>query len=171
MLCAKRGGTVVMGGDGQVSFGDQIVKATAVKIRRLEKWRALAGFAGAAADSFTLLDFFEKKMESHQGQLLRAAVELSKEWRTDRMLRRLEAMLAIADAKHLLVLSGAGDVLEPEHQVAAIGSGAGYAEAAARALMENTDLPARAVVEKSLAIAADICVYTNNRITVHEIHE
>ncbi len=158
-----------MGGDGQVTLGDTVVKDTARKIRRLRDGRILAGFAGATADAFTLLDLFESKLEKHQGQLVRAAVELSKEWRTDRILRRLDAMLAIADAEQQLVVTGFGDVIEPESRVMSIGSGASYARSAALALTRHTALGARQVVEESLGIAADICIYSNRNFTIETI--
>ncbi len=170
ILCVKRGDSVVMGGDGQITLGEQVVKSSANKIRRLYRNRVLAGFAGASADALTLFERFEQKLETCQGQLERAAVALTKDWRTDRFLRRLEAMLIIADGGDQLILSGAGDVLRPEGGVAAIGSGSGFAESAARALVENTDLPARAVTEKSLKIASKICIYTNDQITMEELH-
>lgn len=160
---------MVIGGDGQVSMGDTIMKGNARKVRRLHKDQVLAGFAGSTADAFTLFERFEGKLEKHQGQLTRAAVELAKDWRTDRLLRRLEALLVVADASASLVISGNGDVIEPESGIMAIGSGGSYAKAAARALFEETDLDARHIVEKSLTIAADICVYTNHKLTVEEI--
>ena len=168
ILCVRRGGRVVMGGDGQVTMGDMVVKGAAKKIRRLNHGKVLAGFAGATADAFTLLDRFERRLEAQRG-LYRAAEELARDWRTDRILRRLEAMLIVADARELLVMSGLGDVLVPERDLAAIGSGAGYAEAAARALAENADLPARQIVERAMGIAADLCVFTNTNLTVEEI--
>ncbi|MEI6414657.1 MAG: ATP-dependent protease subunit HslV, partial [Pseudomonadota bacterium] len=160
---------VVLGGDGQVSLGATILKANARKVRRLYKDRVLAGFAGATADAFTLFERFEGKLEKHQGHLARAAVELAKDWRTDRLLRRLEAMLCVADTRYSLMLSGTGDVVEPEDHLMAIGSGGLYAQAAARALLSNTELPAREIVEKSLAIAADMCVYTNHHRVLEEL--
>jgi ATP-dependent HslUV protease subunit HslV len=166
ILSVRRGDTVVVGGDGQVSLGNTIMKGNARKVRRLYYDQVLAGFAGGTADAFTLFERFEGKLEKHQGQLTRAAVELAKDWRTDRMLRRLEALLSVADATTSLVISGNGDVIEPEHDVIAIGSGGSFAEAAARALMENTELDARSVCEKALSIAADICVYTNKQFTI-----
>jgi ATP-dependent HslUV protease subunit HslV len=166
ILSVRRGDTVVVGGDGQVSLGNTIMKGNARKVRRLYHDQVLAGFAGGTADAFTLFERFEGKLEKHQGQLTRAAVELAKDWRTDRMLRRLEALLSVADATTSLVISGNGDVIEPEHDVIAIGSGGSFAEAAARALMENTELDARSVCEKALSIAADICVYTNKQFTI-----
>ncbi|MCE2998473.1 MAG: ATP-dependent protease subunit HslV, partial [Betaproteobacteria bacterium] len=150
-----------LGGDGQVTLGNIVVKATARKIRRLYHDRILAGFAGGTADAFTLFERFEGKLEKHQGHLMRSAVELAKDWRTDRMLRRLEAMLAVADREHSLVITGTGDVLEPEQGLVAIGSGGAYAQSAARALLENTELAPADIVKKSLAIAGDLCIYTN----------
>lgn len=161
ILSARRGKRVALGGDGQVTLGNIVVKATARKIRRLYQDRILAGFAGGTADAFTLFERFEAKLEKHQGNLMRSAVELAKDWRTDRMLRRLEAMLAVADAEHSLVITGTGDVLEPELGLVAIGSGGAYAQSAARALLENTDLAPADIVKKSLAIAGDLCIYTN----------
>lgn len=158
-----------MAGDGQVSMGDTIVKSTAHKVHRLAGGKVLAGFAGATADAFTLLERFEKKLESHHGKLFRAATDLARDWRTDRILRRLEAMLMVADAKEMLVLSGLGDVLAPEHGATAIGSGSGFAEAAARALLADTELPAADIARRAMAIAADICVFTNGNIVLEEI--
>ncbi|CAK0745738.1 peptidase component of the HslVU protease [Gammaproteobacteria bacterium] len=169
ILCVRRHGRVVLGGDGQVSLGATILKANARKVRRLYKDRVLAGFAGATADAFTLFERFEGKLEKHQGHLARAAVELAKDWRTDRLLRRLEAMLCVADARYSLMLSGTGDVVEPEDHLMAIGSGGLYAQSAARALLSNTELPPREIVEKSLAIAADLCVYTNHHRVLEEL--
>mgnify|MGYP001765496338 CR=1 FL=1 len=169
VLSVRRGGTVVVGGDGQVTLGNTVMKANARKVRRLYHDRVLAGFAGGTADAFTLFERFEGKLEKHQGHLVRAAVELAKDWRTDRMLRRLEALLVVADAQASLILSGTGDVIEPEGGLMAIGSGGPYAQAAARALLENTELDARTIVEKALAVAADICIYTNHHITVEEL--
>jgi ATP-dependent HslUV protease subunit HslV len=161
ILSVRRGSRVALGGDGQVTLGNIVVKATARKIRRLYHDRILAGFAGGTADAFTLFERFEGKLEKHQGHLLRSAVELAKDWRTDRMLRRLEAMLAVADRDHSLVITGTGDVLEPEQGLVAIGSGGAYAQSAARALLENTELAPADIVKKSLAIAGDLCIYTN----------
>jgi ATP-dependent HslUV protease subunit HslV len=161
ILSVRRGSRVALGGDGQVTLGNIVVKATARKIRRLYHDRILAGFAGGTADAFTLFERFEGKLEKHQGHLLRSAVELAKDWRTDRMLRRLEAMLAVADRDHSLVITGTGDVLEPEQGLLAIGSGGAYAQSAARALLENTELAPADIVKKSLAIAGDLCIYTN----------
>lgn len=169
ILSVRRGDHVVIGGDGQVSLGNTVMKGNARKVRRLYKDQVIAGFAGATADAFTLFELFEGKLEKHQGNLTRAAVELAKDWRTDRMLRRLEALLSVADKDTSLILSGNGDVIEPEGGVMAIGSGGSFAEAAARALVENTDLPAREVVEKALGIAADICIYTNTNLTIEEL--
>ena len=163
ILSVRRGGQVVLGGDGQVSLGNTIMKGNARKVRRLYKEKVLAGFAGATADAFTLFERFEAKLEKHSGNLTRAAVELAKDWRTDRILRRLEAMLAVADREHSLIITGMGDVLEPEYGIVAIGSGGPYAQSAARALLENTELSARDIVERSLAIAADLCIYTNQQ--------
>jgi ATP-dependent HslUV protease subunit HslV len=161
ILSVRRGKRVALGGDGQVTLGNIVVKATARKIRRLYQDRILAGFAGGTADAFTLFERFEAKLEKHQGNLMRSAVELAKDWRTDRMLRRLEAMLSVADAEHSLVITGNGDVLEPEFGIVAIGSGGAYAQAAARALLENTELDPADIVKKSLTIAGDLCIYTN----------
>jgi ATP-dependent HslUV protease subunit HslV len=169
IISVRRGSQVALGGDGQVTLGNIVVKASARKIRRLHHDRVLAGFAGGTADAFTLFERFEAKLDKHAGQLLRSAVELAKDWRTDRMLRRLEAMLAVADAEHSLVITGNGDVLEPEFGLIAIGSGGPYAQAAARALIENTDLSAEMVVRKSLAIAGDLCIYTNQTHSVETL--
>ncbi len=166
ILSVRRGGTVAIGGDGQVTLGNIVIKAGARKIRRLHHEQVLAGFAGGTADAFTLFERFEAKLEKHSGQLLRAAVELAKDWRTDRMLRRLEAMLAVADREHSLMITGNGEVLEPEFGLIAIGSGGPYAQAAARALLENTELDARDIVARSLSIAADLCIYTNHQHTI-----
>jgi len=161
ILSVRRGTMVALGGDGQVTLGNVVVKATARKVRTLYHGKVLAGFAGATADAFTLFERFEAKLEKHQGHLLRAAVELAKDWRTDRMLRRLEAMLAVADRDHSLILTGNGDVLEPEEGIVAIGSGGAYAQAAAQALLRHTALPPREIVAESLRIAGDLCIYTN----------
>jgi ATP-dependent HslUV protease subunit HslV len=169
IVSVRRGAQVALGGDGQVTLGNIVIKASARKIRRLHHDRVLAGFAGGTADAFTLFERFEAKLDKHSGQLLRSAVELAKDWRTDRMLRRLEAMLAVADAEHSLVITGNGDVLEPEFGLIAIGSGGPYAQAAARALIENTDLSAELVVRKSLAIAGDLCIYTNQTHSVETL--
>jgi ATP-dependent HslUV protease subunit HslV len=166
ILSVRRNGQVVIGGDGQVSFNSTILKGNARKVRRLYHEKVIAGFAGGTADAFTLFERFEGKLEKHQGNLTRAAVELAKDWRTDRMLRRLEALLSVADDTTSLVISGNGDVIEPEFDVIAIGSGGSFAEAAARALMENTELDARTICEKALGIAASICVYTNDQFTI-----
>lgn len=161
ILSVRRGNLVALGGDGQVTLGNIVVKATARKVRRLYQDRILAGFAGATSDAFTLFERFEAKLEKHQGNLLRSAVELSKDWRTDRALRRLEAMLAVADREHSLILTGNGDVLEPENGIVAIGSGGAYAQAAATALLDNTALSPAEIVKKSLEIAGNLCIYTN----------
>jgi ATP-dependent HslUV protease subunit HslV len=165
----RRNGRVVIGGDGQVSMGNTVMKGNARKVRRLYHEQVLAGFAGGTADAFTLFERFEGKLEKHSGNLTRAAVELAKDWRTDRMLRRLEALLAVADYNASLIISGNGDVIEPEHSLMAIGSGGPFAQAAARALLENTELDAHSIVEKGLHIAADICVYTNQQLTIEEL--
>ena len=169
ILSVRRDGRVVIGGDGQVTVGNTVMKANARKVRRLYKDQVIAGFAGATADAFTLFERFEGKLEKHQGNLTRAAVELAKDWRTDRLLRRLEALLAVADRSTSLVISGNGDVIEPEAGLIAIGSGGPYAQAAARALLENTEHNARTIVERALAIAADICIYTNRQLTIEEL--
>ncbi len=161
ILSVRRGTSVALGGDGQVTLGNIVVKATARKVRRLYQEKILAGFAGGTADAFTLFERFEAKLEKHQGNLLRSAVELAKDWRTDRILRRLEAMLAVADRQASLIITGNGDVLEPEQGIVAIGSGGPYAQAAARALLENTELTAEEIVKKSLTVAGDLCIYTN----------
>ena len=161
ILSVRRGSSVALGGDGQVTLGNIVVKATARKVRRLYNEQILAGFAGGTADAFTLFERFEAKLEQYQGNLLRAAVELAKDWRTDRALRRLEAMLSVADREHSLIITGNGDVLEPELGLVAIGSGGAYAQSAARALLENTDLAPAEIVKKSLEIAGDLCIYTN----------
>ncbi len=166
ILSVRRGASVALGGDGQVTLGQVVIKGGAKKVRRLYHDRILAGFAGGTADAFTLFERFEAKLDKHQGNLMRSAVELAKDWRTDRVLRRLEAMLAVADREHSLVITGLGDVLEPEHGVVAIGSGGPYAQAAARALLEGTGLAAQEIVERALAIAADICIYTNHQRTI-----
>src|SRR5215468_2860584 len=163
ILSVRRGSSVAMGGDGQVTFGNVVIKASARKVRRLYQDRILAGFAGATADAFTLFERFEGKLEKHQGNLLRSAVELAKDWRTDRALRRLEAMLAVADRETSLMITGNGDVLEPEQGLVAIGSGGPYAQAAAKALLENTELAPAEIVKKALAIAGDLCIYTNQQ--------
>ncbi len=168
ILSVRREGKVVIGGDGQVSLGNTVMKGNARKVRRLYNDKVLAGFAGGTADAFTLFERFEGKLEKY-GNLTRAAIELAKDWRTDRMLRRLEALLCVADEKSSFVISGNGDVIEPEHNLIAIGSGGPYAQAAARALMENTDFSARDIVEKALGIAADICVFTNRNLVIEEL--
>lgn len=169
IVAARRDARVAIGGDGQVTLGESILKGNARKVRRLYHDKIIAGFAGGTADAFTLFERFEAKLEKHQGHLTRAAVELAKDWRTDRMLRRLEALLLVADAGTTLVISGNGDVVEPEHPVMAIGSGGGFAQAAGRALVEGTGLEAREIVARSLAIAADICIYTNHNVTIEEL--
>ncbi|MCZ7565553.1 MAG: ATP-dependent protease subunit HslV [Burkholderiales bacterium] len=166
ILSVRRNGQVALGGDGQVTLGNVVIKAGARKVRRLYHDRILAGFAGGTADAFTLFERFESKLEKHQGNLLRSAVELAKDWRTDRVLRRLEAMLAVADREVSLIITGAGDVLEPEHGLIAIGSGGPYAQAAARALVDHTGLGAEEIVRKGLTIAADLCIYTNQNHVV-----
>lgn len=169
ILSVRRGDAVALGGDGQVTLGNVVVKATARKVRRLYQDRILAGFAGGTADAFTLFERFEAKLDKHQGNLLRSAVELAKDWRTDRMLRRLEAMLAVADRTYSLIITGTGDVLEPELGIVAIGSGGPYAQAAARALLENSELPAGEIVRKALAIAGDLCIYTNQNHVIETL--
>lgn len=166
ILSVRRGRRVALGGDGQVTLGNIVVKASARKVRRLYHDKLLAGFAGGTADAFTLFERFESKLEKHQGNLMRSAVELAKDWRTDRVLRRLEAMLAVADQEHSLIITGSGDVLEPEQGVVAIGSGGSFAQAAARALLENTDLAPEEIVKKALTIAGDLCIYTNQQHTI-----
>lgn len=170
ILSVRRHNKIAIGGDGQVSMGNTIVKSNARKLRRLYHDQIIAGFAGATADAFTLFELFESKLEKHQGNLMRAAVELAKDWRTDKILRRLEALLAVADKRSSLILSGNGDVIEPEENILAIGSGGNYALAAAKALLANTELSAREIVEKSLLIAANICIYTNTNILIDEIN-
>ncbi len=169
IVSARRGARVAMGGDGQVTLGNVVVKQTARKVRRLYHDRILAGFAGATADAFTLFERFEAKLEKHQGNLLRSAVELAKDWGTDRILRRLEAMLAVADRETSLIITGNGDVLEPELGLISIGSGGPYAQAAARALLDNTELAPVDIVKKSLTIAGDLCIYTNQSHTIESI--
>lgn len=169
ILCVRHKGKVVMAGDGQVSLGQTVMKHTARKVRRLYQDRVLAGFAGATADAFTLFAKFEEKLEQYNGNLLRAAVELAKDWRTDRILRRLEALLIIADKEHSLVISGNGDVIEPDEGVTAIGSGGPYAHAAAKALTQFSELDARAIAEEAMKIASSICIYTNDRIILEEL--
>jgi ATP-dependent HslUV protease subunit HslV len=169
ILSVRRGESVAMGGDGQVTLGNIVIKSSARKIRRLYQERILAGFAGGTADAFTLFERFEAKLEKHQGHLVRSAVELAKDWRTDRILRRLEAMLAVADRTSTLIITGSGDVLEPEQGIAAIGSGGAYAQSAARALLEHTDLNPETIVRESIGIAADICIYTNRNILIEAL--
>src|SRR3954471_5869543 len=169
ILSVRRGKQVALGGDGQVTFGNVVLKASARKVRRLYHDRILAGFAGATADAFTLFERFESKLEKHQGHLLRSAVELAKDWRTDRMLRRLEAMLAIADKQASLIITGNGDVLEPEHGLLAIGSGGGYAQAAALALLQSSELEPADIVKRSLSIAGDLCIYTNQNHVIESL--
>ncbi len=169
ILSVRRGERVAMGGDGQVTFGNVVIKATARKVRRLYQERILAGFAGATADAFTLFERFEAKLEKHQGNLMRSAVELAKDWRTDRMLRRLEAMLVVADRETSLMITGTGDVLEPERGILAIGSGGAYAQAAAIALLDHSQLAPEEVVAKSLAIAGELCIYTNQNHVIETL--
>jgi len=169
ILSVRRGKQVVIGGDGQVTQGNTVMKGNARKVRRLYKDRVLAGFAGGTADAFTLFERFETKLEMHQGHLMRAAVELAKDWRTDKILRRLEALLLVADTKSSLIITGNGDVIEPERGIMAIGSGGPFAEAAARAMYDNTKLSAADIVKKSLTIAADMCIYTNHHLTIEEL--
>jgi ATP-dependent HslUV protease subunit HslV len=169
ILSVRRGNTVVIGGDGQVSMGNTVMKGNARKVRRLYKDQVLAGFAGGTADAFTLFELFEAQLDKHQGNLVRAAVELAKAWRTERALRQLEALLAVADKDTSLVISGNGDVIEPEDNLIAIGSGGSFAQAAARALIDNTELGAREIVERGLSIAADICIYTNHNQTIEQL--
>ncbi|GAB4293014.1 MAG: ATP-dependent protease subunit HslV [Thiohalomonadaceae bacterium] len=169
ILAVRRHGKVVIGGDGQVTLGNTVMKGNARKVRRLYKDRVLAGFAGGTADAFTLFERFEGKLEKHQGNLTRAAVEMAKDWRTDRVLRRLEALLVVADNTATLMITGNGDVIEPEHDLIAIGSGGPFAQSAALALYQNTELDARSIVEKSLGIAAGICIYTNGNLTIEEL--
>ena len=169
ILSVRRNNQVVIGGDGQVSMGDTMMKGNARKVRRLYEDQVIAGFAGGTADAFTLFERFEGKLQKHQGNLVRAAVELTKDWRTDRMLRRLEALLAVADRSTSLIITGSGDVIEPEQGIMAIGSGGAYAKAAAMALLEETKLDARAIVERALGISADICIYTNRQFTIEEL--
>ena len=166
IVSVRRGNLVALGGDGQVTLGNIVVKATASKVRKLHHNQVLAGFAGATADAFTLFERFEAKLEKHQGHLVRAAIELTKDWRTDRVLRRLEAMLAVADKEASLIITGNGDVLEPEHGIISIGSGGAFAQAAARALIEHTQMTPQEVVKRSLEIAGDLCIYTNQNHTI-----
>ena len=169
IVSVRRGGVVALGGDGQVTLGNVVVKGGAKKIRRLYHDKILAGFAGGTADAFTLFERFEAKLDKHQGNLMRSAVELAKDWRTDRILRRLEAMLVVADKEHSLIITGSGDVLEPEQGIVAIGSGGPYAQSAALALLQNTELEAREIVDKALAIAADLCIYINHQRTIETL--
>ncbi len=169
IVCVRRGDQVALGGDGQVTLGDTVMKGNASKVRRLYRDRVLAGFAGGTADAFTLFERFEGKLEEHSGHLTRAAVELAKDWRTDRMLRRLEALLAVADSEMSLMISGNGDVIEPEGGLIAMGSGGPYAQAAARGLIQHTDLDARTICDESLRIAGDICIYTNHNRTIETL--
>jgi ATP-dependent HslUV protease subunit HslV len=169
ILSVRRGNVVALGGDGQVTLGNVVVKSTARKVRKLYHDRVLAGFAGATADAFTLFERFEAKLEKHQGHLARSAIELTKDWRTDRVLRRLEAMLAVADKETSLIITGNGDVLEPEHGLVSIGSGGSYAHAAARALLEHTDLAPRDIVKRSLEIAGELCIYTNQNHVIETL--
>jgi len=168
IVCVRRAGRIALGGDGQVTLGDKIMKGNARKVRRLHDGQVLAGFAGGAADAFTLFEYFEKKLDQY-GNLTRAAIELAKDWRTDRMLRRLEALLIVADKERSLLISGTGDVIEPDNDLLAIGSGGAYAQAAAVALLDNTELDARTIVEKALSIAGGICIYTNREISIEEL--
>lgn len=169
IVSVRRGNVVALGGDGQVTLGHIVVKASARKVRKLHHDKVLAGFAGATADAFTLFERFEAQLEKHQGHLARAAIELTKDWRTDRVLRRLEAMLAVADHSASLIITGNGDVLEPEHGIVAIGSGGAYANAAARALLEHTEMAPKDIVKKSLEIAGDLCIYTNQHHTIETL--
>ena len=168
IVCVRRDGRVALGGDGQVTLGDKVMKNNARKVRRLHNGEVLAGFAGGAADAFTLFEFFEAKLDQY-GNLTRAAIELAKDWRSNRMLRRLEALLCVADRERSLLISGTGDVIEPDRELLAIGSGGGYAQAAASALLDNTELDARTIVEKALLIAGEICIYTNRQISIEEL--
>jgi ATP-dependent HslUV protease subunit HslV len=170
ILCVRRDGKVAIGGDGQITMGNTILKQNARKIRKMYGEKVLTGFAGATADALTLFEKFEGKLESYRGNITRAAVELAKDWRTDKILRRLEALLIVADLEHTFIISGTGDVIEPEDGVAAIGSGGPYAQSAARALSENTVLEAKDIVEKAMKIASDICIFTNEKITVEELN-
>lgn len=169
ILCVRRGQQVALGGDGQVTLGNLVMKGSARKVRRIYQNKVLVGFAGSTADAFSLLDRFEGKLEKHHGHLLRAAVELAKDWRSDRILRRLEAMLIVADAESTFVITGNGDVLDPENGIAAIGSGGAYAQAAAQALYQHTELDARTIVEQSLSIAGELCIYTNKQLLIETI--
>ncbi|EPL9569784.1 ATP-dependent protease subunit HslV [Providencia rettgeri] len=169
IVSVRRNGQVVIGGDGQATMGNTVMKGNVRKVRRLYNDKVIAGFAGGTADAFTLFELFERKLELHQGNLTKAAVELAKDWRTDRMLRKLEALLAVADEKTSFIITGNGDVIQPENDLIAIGSGGPYAQSAARALLENTDLSAKEIAEKALAIAGDICIYTNHNVNFEEI--
>lgn len=169
VLCVRRDSVVAIGGDGQVSLGNTVMKSSAVKVRRLHNDTVIAGFAGGTADAFTLFERFEGMLEKYQGNLSRSAVELAKDWRADRALRRLEALLIVADKEKSLLISGTGDVIEPDHDLIAIGSGGPYAQAAAKALVENTELNVTQIVQKALTIAADICIYTNNNVTIEHL--
>lgn len=169
ILSVRRGNKVVIGGDGQVTLGNTVMKGNARKVRRLYKDKVIAGFAGGTADAFTLFERFEAKLEAHQGHLVRSAVELAKDWRTDRMLRRLEALLAVADSKSSLIITGNGDVIEPEEGLIAIGSGGPFAQSAAKALLRSTKLSAKEIVKQSLTIAGEICIYTNHNFTIEEL--
>lgn len=169
ILSIRRNGKVVIGGDGQVSMGNTVMKGNARKVRRLYHNKVIAGFAGGTADAFTLFERFEGKLEKHQGNLVRSAVEMAKDWRTDRVLRRLEALLCVADKEASLIITGNGDVIEPEDDLMAIGSGGPFAQSAAKALLDNTDLSAKEIVEKGLTIAADICIYTNHNLVIEEL--
>lgn len=171
ILCAKRGKQMVIGGDGQVTLGHVVMKGNARKVRRLYNGDVLAGFAGATADAFTLFERFESRLQTHNGQLMRAAVEMAKDWRTDRALRKLEAMMLVADQENMLLISGTGDVIEPQEDFIAIGSGGNYAYSAAKALMDNTDLSAKEIVEKGLNIAGDLCIYTNHNLTIETLEK
>ena len=171
ILSVRRDGKVAIGGDGQVSMGNTIMKGNARKVRRLYNNKIIAGFAGGTADAFTLFELFEAKLEKHQGNMMRSAVELAKDWRTDKILRRLEALLCVADKTVSLIITGNGDVIEPEYNLMAIGSGGHYAQSAAKALLDNTKLSARDIVEKGLSIAADICVFTNRHFTIEELND
>lgn len=169
ILCVRRNGQVALGGDGQVSLGNTRIKGNARKVRRLYDGKVLAGFAGGTADAFTLFERFEAKLQAHSGNLVRAAVDMAKDWRMDRALRRLEAMLLVADKSAMLMISGNGDVMEPEYDILSIGSGGNFAQAAAKALMDNTELPAEEIVKRSMKIAADICIYTNQNLTLETL--
>ncbi|VFP78388.1 ATP-dependent protease subunit HslV [Buchnera aphidicola (Cinara cuneomaculata)] len=169
ILSVRVQGKVVIGGDGQATFGHTVMKSNVKKVRSIYKDQVIVGFAGGTADAFTLFELFEKKLEKYQGQLQRSAIELAKDWRTDRLLRKLEALLAVADKKNSLIITGTGDVIQPENDVIAIGSGGPFAQAAAYALIKNTNLPASKIVKKALQIAANICIYTNKSFTIHEI--